>query len=66
MRNKTLNLLLDYNAKITIVYCEQPEDIIKTRNATRNTSLTNKRIDEMLFKWELPTPFETHNIIYNV
>jgi len=66
MRNKTLNLLLDYNANITLVYCEQQESIIKARNISRNTTLTNKKIDEMLFKWEVPTEHETHSIIYEI
>lgn len=64
MRNKTLNLLLDYNAHITLIYCEQPEAIIKSRNFSRNTTLSNKKIDEMLFKWEVPTEQETHKIEY--
>lgn len=64
MRNKTLNLLLDYNAYITLVYCEQPEKTIKSRNILRNTTLSNKKIDEMLFKWEVPTEIETHETLY--
>lgn len=64
MRNKTLNLLFAYHAEITLVYVEAEEKLIKERNIKRNTTLTNSKIDSMLFKWEVPTPIETHNIIY--
>jgi predicted kinase len=60
MREKTLNLLYDYKAKVTIVYVEQPEDIIKSRNNKRDTTLTNEKIESMLYRWEVPTPFEAH------
>ncbi len=64
MRNKTLDLLFAYHAEITLVYVEANEKLVKERNVKRNTTLTNSKIDSMLFKWEVPTPIETHNIIY--
>lgn len=64
MRNKTLDLLFNYNAKVQIVYLEASEPEIKRRNSARNTTLPNSKIDEMLFRWEVPTPIEAHNVIY--
>ena len=64
MRKKTLDLLFNYNAHVTIVYLEAGEKEIKQRNSARDSSLTNKKIDEMLFKWEVPTKMESHEIEY--
>lgn len=64
MRNKTLDTLYAYNAKVKIVYLEAPEHEIKKRNSARDTTLPNNKIDEMLFRWEPPTPIEAHETIF--
>ena len=66
MRKKTLDLLYAYHADVTIVYLESPENVIKTRNAKRDTTLTNARIDTMLQRWEVPLPTEAHRVDYLV
>lgn len=64
MRNKTLDLLYNYHAKVNLVYLEAPEHEIKKRNSERDTTLPNSKIDEMLFKWEVPSKLEAHNVFY--
>lgn len=64
MRKKTLDLLFNYNAQINLIYLEASEDEIKARNSKRDTTLTNAKIDEMLFKWEVPTKIEAHDVTY--
>lgn len=64
MRNKTLDLLYNYSARVNLVYLEAPEHEIKKRNSERDTTLPNSKIDEMLFKWEVPTRLEAHNVLY--
>lgn len=64
MRDKTLDLLYNYDAKVKLVYLEAPEDEIKKRNNLRDSTLPNSKIDEMLFKWEVPTKLEAHEVIY--
>jgi hypothetical protein len=64
MRQKTLGLLNDYKANIKIVYLEAPEKEIKRRNHLRDTTLSNDKIDEMLFRWDVPTALESHSIEY--
>lgn len=64
MRQKTLDLLYQYGANVTLVYLEVPEHEIKRRNSARNTTLPNGKIDEMLFRWEVPTMIEAHKVIY--
>lgn len=64
MRNKTLDLLYNYQAHVHLVYLEAPEHEIKKRNSERDTTLPNSKIDEMLFKWEVPTLLEAHSVTY--
>lgn len=64
MRNKTLDLLYAYNAKVKIVYLEAPEHEIKKRNSARDTTLPNSKIDLMLFRWEVPTAIESHEVLF--
>jgi predicted kinase len=64
MRKKTLDLLYAYEAQVDIVYLEQPPQVIFQRNSRRDTSLPNKAIERMLFKWEVPLPTEAHRVLY--
>ena len=64
MRQKTLDLLYAYNAEVEMVYLERPEREIKARNARRDSTLTNARIERMLWRWEVPLPTETHRASY--
>lgn len=64
MRTKTLDLLYKYNAQVQLVYLEAPEHEIKKRNNLRDSTLPNSKIDEMLIKWEVPTPLEADDVIY--
>jgi predicted kinase len=65
MRTKTLDLLYAYNAEVELVYLERPRKELLQRNSKRNTSLTNKALEGMLMKWELPLPAEAHTVSYN-
>lgn len=64
MRQKTLGLLAQYGAEVELVYLEQPRAELLRRNAKRDTSLSNKSLLAMTLKWELPLPFEAHQVIY--
>lgn len=64
MRKKTVDLLYAYDAKVTIVYLEQPEATLMSRNTRRDTTLTNAAIKRMLLKWEVPLPTEVHRVDY--
>lgn len=66
MRTKALDLLYAYHAKVRIVYLEQPERELLIRNNKRDTTLTNKKIQSMLYKWELPLPTEAQRVDYIV
>ncbi|WP_347906097.1 AAA family ATPase [Pseudomonas purpurea] len=66
MRKKTLDLLHAYHADVRLVYLEQTEKEIFLRNDQRDTSLTNKKITTMLYKWEVPTAIEAGTVEFFV
>ena len=66
MREKALDLLYAYHAEVEIVYLEQSEKTLYQRNSSRDTSLPNKKITQMLSKWQVPLPTEAHKVTYLV
>ena len=66
MRNKTLDLLYAYDANVRLVYLEVPADALFRRNARRDTTLRQKDLERMLHRWELPLPWEAHEVRYEV
>jgi predicted kinase len=65
-RQKTIDLLFSYSAEVEIVYLEKPRCELLRRNDRRDTSLSNKALQAMLFKWEMPMPTEAHRVAYQV
>lgn len=64
MRDKTLDLLFAYNAQVELVYLEQPRAQLLRRNGQRPSTLSNKALQAMTLKWELPLPTEAHSVVY--
>lgn len=64
MRDKSLDLLFAYGAEVELVYLERPRQELLRRNSRRDTSLTNKALEAMVHKWELPLPTEAHSVVY--
>lgn len=64
MRAKTLDLLLAYHARATVVYLEQPEEVLLRRNRLRDSTLPNAAIGRMLHRWEVVLPSEAHEVRY--
>ncbi|GKX44306.1 hypothetical protein SOASR015_33400 [Pectobacterium carotovorum subsp. carotovorum] len=64
MRTRTLDLCYAYGAEVEIVYLERPRQELLHRNGKRDTTLSNKTLQGMLTKWELPSPTEAHNVRY--
>lgn len=63
-RNKTLRLLRTYGATVRIVYLENDLDILLQRNLKRDTTLSNERIIDLMYKWEPPRPTEAHEVLW--
>ena len=64
MRTRTLDLLYAYNARVKLVYLEAAESVVFSRNSKRDTTLTNKDLTRMLHRWEIPMPWEAHEVLY--
>jgi predicted kinase len=63
MRQKTLDLLFAYGAEVELVYLEQPRATLLRRNSRRDSTLTNKALQGMLHRWEVPLPTEAHMVV---
>jgi len=66
MRGKTLDLLYAYDAEVELVYLEVPCATLFKRNANRDTTLKQKDLERMLHRWEVPLPWEAHEVRYEV
>lgn len=66
LRNKALDLLFAYGAKVHLVYLEVPEAEVLRRNSRRDSTLSNASLLRMLNRWELPLPWEAHAVDYQV
>ena len=66
MRTKTLDLLYAYDATVRLVYLEVPCAMLFQRNERRDTTLRRKDLERMLHRWEVPLPWEAHEVAYEV
>ena len=66
MRTKTLDLLFAYDANVRLQYLEVPAATLFQRNARRDTTLRQKDLERMLHRWEVPLPWEAHEVHYDV
>jgi predicted kinase len=62
MRSKTLDLLYAYHAQVEIVYVETDAKTLFSRNSARDTTLTNRKIEQMMLNWSMPSPTEAHAV----
>lgn len=65
-RTKALDLLYSYRANVKLVYLEVPADTLFMRNDRRDTTLTRRELERMLHRWEVPLPWEAHQVDYEV
>ena len=66
MRDKSLDLLYSYDAKVRIVYLEQTYEELRRRNKARDSSLNQAALERMFNRWEVPLPAEAHQVDYLV
>lgn len=62
MRTKTLDLIHRYDGRSIIVYLEAPFEELLRRNQARDSSLSNKKLQELFLKWEVPRQMECHEL----
>lgn len=64
MRSKTLDLLYAYAAQVRLVYLEASATLVFGRNQKRDSTLSNRDLERMLHRWEVPLPWEAHRVEY--
>ena len=62
MRQKNLDVCLAYDAHVRMVYVEADKATLLKRNQARDSSLSNRKLLQMLKHWELPTVLEAHQL----
>lgn len=66
MRDKSLDLVYSYDAKVRIMYLEQTFEELRRRNAARDSTLSQAALERMFNRWEVPVPAEADQVHYFV
>lgn len=64
MRNKWINLFIEYGGRVKIIYLEVPYHTLITQNRNRDYSVPDDVIEKMINKLEIPSYKEAHDIEY--
>lgn len=63
LRWPLVQLLLDYGARVRIVYVETDPSTLSRRNAARERQVPGSAIERMLRRWEVPDLTEAHDVV---
>jgi predicted kinase len=66
MRSKWINLFMEYNARVTIIYIEVPYKTLMSQNHNREYKVPENKLDELIRKLEIPSYSEAHFVEYIV
>ncbi len=64
LRTTVVNLLLDYGARVRIVYVEVSEETLRAQNRARVAAVPEGVIERLLERWEVPEAGEAHEVSY--
>jgi predicted kinase len=64
VRSQVIQLARSYRARVHLVYCEVPPDVLAARNRARPNPVPATALDRMLERWSVPTPDEAHTVTY--
>ena len=62
VRGAVVELARGYRARVHIVYCEAPADVIAARNRARRAPVPAAAIARMIDRWSVPTLDEAHRV----
>jgi predicted kinase len=66
VRAQVIQLARDYGARVHVVYCEAPPDVLAARNAARKDPVPAAAMTRMIERWSVPAPDEAHAVTYAV
>ena len=64
VRAQVVQLARDYGARVHVVYCEAPPDVLAARNGARREPVPAAAMARMIERWSVPTPDEAHVVTY--
>jgi len=64
LRKSVVGLMLDYGARVRLVYVEAAAAELPARNAERSDPVPTAVLERMLWRWEPPDPTEAHEVVY--
>jgi predicted kinase len=64
IRSGVIELMRGYRARIHLVYCEAPPDVLDARNRARRDPVPAAAIARMRSRWSVPAPDEAHRVTY--
>ena len=64
MREPLIALFASYGARVKIIYVEVPYRTLHQQNQNRDFTIPSQAIERMIGKWEVPQPWEAHEIDY--
>lgn len=64
LRQRSLELLFDYEAEVSIQYLEAPAEELHRRNQARAAPVPAGALQRMLERWEIPLASEAHEVVY--
>jgi predicted kinase len=62
IRGQLIDLFADYHARVRIIYVESSMLSLNYQNENRSDAVRASVIDEMMNRWEVPTPFEADQV----
>jgi len=63
-RNAIVDLCVDYNARVLLVYVDAAETTLRSRNAAREDSVPSRALNRMIERWTVPDPAEAHEVCW--
>ena len=66
VRGACVGLCAAYKARVRIVYLEASPERLRRQNRERDTAVPQKVLDKLLQRWEVPDPYEGHQVDYVV
>jgi predicted kinase len=66
MRAQLIELFTSYKAAVRIVYLEVPYTRLRQQNKNREAVVPMNVLDKLIKKWEVPAPWEAHEVRYEI
>jgi predicted kinase len=66
VRGQVIELARGYQARVHVVYCEAPPEVLTARNRARREPVPAAAMARMIERWSVPAPDDAHTVTYAV